>query len=239
MTIQNFKKTVLFSIFTLMVFTACNSNDGDDVKEREPLLIENHYFRGTLNGQEWSIERNLYDTYPLINRNYITIDFGGSKTDDSGFLGEQDTGFCYGRYACGLVLSDSTDNPDQLDSAKMYFKTIPIGDCTLENELISMKIFLERNNYEYGTFPEKLLLNTVALDFFPGNIENERIYYSSRFGDNTDASFKITSVSELENGLFEVEGNFNCKLYSNNDETDFKELKNGTFKIKIKSNLKK
>jgi hypothetical protein len=235
MTIQNLKKTVLFSILTLMIFTSCNSNDDSD--SDEPLLIENYYFRGVLDGQELNIERKVYDSYIYNDPNSVSIDFGGSQTNDIEVLGESGTGFCYGRYACGLLFYDFQENPDQLDTAKMYFSRIPVGECTLENELIAMRDFLALNNYEYETYPENTIINNVALDFFPAEYKNQEIYYSSRFGDNTDASFEITTTTEIENGVFIVEGKFSCKLYKFNDETEYKKLENGEFKIKISNNL--
>ncbi|QRM89795.1 hypothetical protein FG167_11340 [Lacinutrix sp. WUR7] len=119
----------------------------------------------------------------------------------------------------------------------MYFSKIPLGDSSLENELTSMRSFLGLNTFNYETFPGNTIINNVALDFFPAEYENQEIDYSSRFGNNTDASFTIASILEVEDGLFEIEGNFSCKLYKFNEETEYKILENGQFKIKIHSNL--
>ena len=232
---SNLKKTLIFSLFIVMIFTSCS--DSNDDSQTEPVLIENYYFRGTLDGEVLNIERNIYESILDFDPNTLSIDFGGSQTDDDEVFGEPGTGYCYGRYACGLLFSSSQENPDQLDTAKMYFSRIPVGECTLENELIAMNSFFELNNYEYETFPRNGLINIVALDFFPGEYENQEVYYSSRFGDNTDASFTIISINEEESGVFLVEGNFNCKLYKFNEATEFKVLQNGEFKIKIRSNL--
>nr|WP_321236729.1 hypothetical protein [uncultured Psychroserpens sp.] len=234
MTIQNLNK-IAFSFIFILIFTSCDSNDDSESSTDEPVLIEDYYFRGTLDGQELNIERKLYDFNN--DPNLISIDFGGSQTNDIEVLGEPGTGFCYGRYACGLLYYNFQENPNQSDTAKMYFSRIPIGDCNLETELISMRNFLEINDYTYETFPGNDIINNVALDFFPVEYENQDIYYSSRFGANTNATFSITSVIEEENGTFIVEGNFSCKLYKFNDETDFKVLENGEFKIKIFNNL--
>ena len=212
-----------------MVFTSCNSNDDSQPSNDEPLLIENYYFRGILDGQELNIEKKIYESSTHNDPNAVSIDFGGSQTNG--------TSFCYGRYACGLLFYDYQDNPDQLDTAKMYFSRIPVGECTIENERIAMKDFFALTNFVYETYPGNDVNNNVALDFFPAEYENQEVYYSSRFGDNTDASFEIASTTEIDNGVFIVEGNFSCKLYKFKDETDYKELKNGAFKIKISNNL--
>ncbi|WP_452228779.1 hypothetical protein [Lacinutrix sp. MEBiC02404] len=234
---QNLQKTLYLSIFTLLFFASCDSNDDSTTTATEPLLLESHYFKGLLDGEELNIERRVYES-PLDNSpDAISMDFGGSQTNDIAVLGEPGTGFCYGRYACGLLFYDSQENTEQLDTAKMYFSKIPVGDCSLENERTSMRNFLALNTFNYETFPGNTIINNVALDFFPAEYENQEIYYSSRFGNNTDASFAITSILEIEDGWFEVEGNFSCKLYKFNDETDYKVLENGQFKIKISNNL--
>lgn len=241
MKLLKIKNLAIFSIFTLLLCTSCDSNDDSNPLDTEPILLENYYFKGTLDGIELNIERKVYESPSDNASNAISIDFGGSSTNDIESLGTPGTGFCYGRYACGLFFSDTQENPDEIDSAKMYFSRIPIGECTLENELTNMNTFLASNEYEYDNFLTSSfsqIVNSVALDFFPVELEGQVDYYSSRFGDNTDATFQITSVSE-EDGVFIVEGNFNCKLYRFTDDTDmdFKVLENGTFKIKISANL--
>ena len=129
------------------------------------------------------------------------------------------------------------ENPDQIDTAKMYFSRIPVGECSLENEINAMEDFVDLSNYPFETFPGNTVENNVALDFFPAEYDNQEVYYSSRFGENTNASFNITSAIEEENGIFILEGNFSCRLYKFNDETDIKTLENGQFRIKIMSNL--
>lgn len=239
MTISNFTKTALSFTFIIMIFISCDSNDENELSTDEPIsdqvLIENYYFRGTLDSQELNIEKRVYDSNN--DPNSISIDFGGSQTNDIEVFGEPGTGFCYGTYACGLLFYDFQENPNQIDAAKMYFSRIPVGECNLENELVSMRDFFEINEYTYEDFPGNTISNNVALDFFPAEYENQEVYYSSRFGENTNADFNITSVIEEENGIFIVEGNFSCRLYKFNDETDFKELENGEFKIKISTNL--
>lgn len=235
MKITILKKTIFAIILLVIVFTSCDSNENSESSTDEPVLIENYFFKGTLDGQELKLERNIYDfnTDPHV----ISIDYGGSQTNDIEVFGEPGTDYCYGRYACGLVFYDFQENPSQLDEAKMYFSRIPVGECNLENELNSMRDFFKINDYEYDTFLGDRVLNSVALDFFPVEYDNQEVYYSSRFGDNTNATFNIESFIEEENGIFIVEGSFSCKLYKFNDETDFKELENGKFKIKISSNL--
>ncbi len=233
---QNLTKTILFSLLTLIIFTSCESNNESEPPESEPILLENYYFKGQLDGADLVIETKIYDSSLFNDPNGVSIDYGGSQTNDIEVFGEPGTGFCYGTYAFGLIFYDFQENINQLDAAKMYFSGIPVGDCFLEDELNSIREFLARENYEYRRFQGVEVNNNVALDFFPAELEDEQTYYSSRFGDNTDASFEVTSTKE-EGDFFIIEGNFSCKLYKFNDENDYKELENGVFKIKISNNL--
>lgn len=238
MNIKNITKSIFFILFSVLLFTACETDSDSDTETEEPMVIERYYFTGTLDGEELNIYRNIYDVVGYVDPNYRSMDYGGSQTNDIAVFGEPGTGYCYGRYACGLVFYDFQENPDQLDEAKMYLSKIPVGECTLENELIGINNFLELDSYTYDTYYEQpSAINNVALDFFPGDEENDLVYFSSRFGDNTDADYTITSVLEESDGVFIIEGTFSCKLYKFNDETEFKLLENGEFRIKIMKNL--
>ncbi len=237
MTKQLFKKIVFF-IITSIVFTSCESSSDDNTPSgsEESKLVANYYFKGTLDGKELNIEQKIFDPPLLDGPDMVSSDFGGSQTNDIEVLGEPGTGICYGTYASGLIYYDFQENYDKFDTAKMYFFRIPVGDCILENELIAMKDFLALKNQKYRKFSDNDK-NAVALDFFPAGTANQQIYYSSRFGDNTDSFFEITSVEEIDSGTFLVEGKFSCKLYKFNDETEYKELKEGEFKITVSNNL--
>lgn len=238
MKIKSITKSIFYTLFSVLLFTACETDNDSDSETEELIIIESYYFTGTLDGEELNIFRNVYDDLGAVDFNNRSMDFGGSQTNDIAVFGESGTGYCYGRYACGLVFYDSQENSDQLDEAKMYLSKIPVGDCTLENELVAINDFLERDSYIYDTYYEQpSVTNNVALDFFPGDEEDELIYFSSRFGDNTDATYAITSVSEEADGVFIIEGAFSCKLYKFNDEAEFKVLENGEFRIKIRKNL--
>ncbi len=189
---QNLTKTILFSLLTLIIFTSCESSNESEPPESEPILLENYYFKGQLDGADLVIETKIYDSSLFNDPNGVSIDYGGSQTNDIEVFGEPGTGFCYGTYAFGLIFYDFQENINQLDAAKMYFSGIPVGDCFLEDELNSIREFLARENYEYRRFQGVEVNNNVALDFFPAELEGEQTYYSSRFGDNTDASFKVT-----------------------------------------------
>lgn len=234
------KKTVFFFAFIAIALTSCDSDKESISEIREPKLIDNYYFKGDLDGEQLNMEVKIYDLFVDSDDdpNY-NIDFGGSQTHDREVFGESGTGFCYGRYAYGLGFYESHENYNKFDTAKMYFSRLPVGECTLENELTAMRDFFETKNHEYERLGDKIK-NAAALDFFPAGTKNQQIYYSSRLGDNTDASFEITSTEEIENGTFVVEGKFSCKLYRSNDtdDTDYKELKDGKFRMKVSNNLK-
>lgn len=234
-TLQN---AITIGIIAITLFS-CYSDEESVTPTPEPQLLEEYYFKGTLDGEPLNIERKIYNVSDYNPGNSYSIDYGGSQTNDIEVIGEEGTGFCYGHYACGIGHYDWQPNYDQFDTAKMYFTRIPVGDCSLENELTTMRDFLELPNYEYQNFyaGQSLITNSVALDFFPAGSANLSTYYSSRFGDNTDATYSITSVEEVETGKFIVKGSFSCKLYKFNDDTDFKTLENGQFNITVSSNL--
>ncbi len=234
MHIQNLKSILLFLIITIssILFTSCNSNDGEVFTVLEPQLIEDYYFRGTLDNEEFTLERKVYNSYIETTDNIpYSTDFGGSQT-----LDYVDDGIdnCRGIYSCGINVNQS----NAYDHMKMYFYNTPVGACTLENEIISMENYLELGNYSYRDFFDfnNVVFNEVGFEYYPPNSSPSN-YYSSRFGDNTNATFEISTFTEESRGVYFVEGTFSCKLYNSDDNTQFKELQNGEFKIKISSNL--
>jgi hypothetical protein len=230
-----FKNFFSFALIAFALFTSCDSNsDSDASDDGEPVLVENYYFKGQIDGEELLLEKNIYASTLDNDPNEQSIDYGGSQTDADD-VNNPDNELCFGRYAFGLLFYNWQDNPNGYDAAKMYLSSIPVGECTLANELNAMTNFFALNDYTYDIFPD-YPLNNVAFDFFPVEFPNGEDYYSSRFGDNTDASFTITSVIE-DDGFFILEGTFSCKLYGFVDDTDVKELENGEFKIKIRANL--
>lgn len=221
-------------ISSLFLCTSCNSDD-DNAEQLDPMLIESYFIRGNLDGETLNIEHNIFDiaTEPVTT----VLDFGPSQTDEDPNPG---SGFCYSLYACGIFQTSTIPDEDITDTAKMYFTWIPVGECTLANELIAMRDFLARTDFDYNVFSAtdiSLIPNSVGLDFFPKEYPSGETYFSSRFGDNSEATFQITTVDEVEEGVFIVEGNFSCKLYKFNDATEFKSLQNAQFKIRIASNL--
>jgi hypothetical protein len=234
MKFQQFSTLFVVAISSLFFCTSCNSDDGT-TEQMDPRIIESYYIRGNLDGEPLNIEHNIFDVAiePITTR----LDFGPSQTDEDPNPG---SGFCYSLYACGIFQTSTVPVEDITDTAKMYFTWIPVGECTLANELIAMRDFLARTDFDYNVFSStvlNLIPNSVGLDFFSKEYPNGDVYFSSRFGDNSDATFQITAVDEIEEGVFIVEGNFSCKLYKFNDATEFKNLQNAQFKIRISSNL--
>lgn len=172
MNIKNITTSIFFILLSIILFTACESDSDSDTETDEPIVLEHYYFRGTLDGEALNIYRNVYEDLSYIDPNSSSMDFGGSQTNDIAVFGEPGTGYCYGRYACGLVFYDFQENPNQLDEAKMYLSKIPVGECTLENELIGINNFLGLDSYTYDRFLGDTVTNNVALDFFLGD-DNE------------------------------------------------------------------
>jgi len=231
---QNLKSILFILILTIfnILFTSCDSSDEEAPTALAPQLIENYYFRGQLDNVEFALERKVYNTY-IETTGIIpyTIDFGGSQTQDYTNDGIDN---CRGTYACGIYVHQS----NVYDQMKMYFYNTPVGACTLDNEIISMEDYLGLGNYSYRDYYDfnNVVFNEVGFEYYPPN-SNPSDYYSSRFGDNTNATFEISSFTEESRGVYFVEGTFSCKLYNFVDNTQFKELQNGEFKIKIRSNL--
>ncbi len=235
MKLQKRTPLILTTLLSFILFLSCeSSDDSDNNQEPTPTLLENYFFRGTLDGADMNIEYTVYDftTEPSTT----LIDFGPSQTSDIIAPGSN---FCYSVLACGILPAATISGDDLMDTAKMYFNWIPVGECTFENERNALNDFLALPNFEYNVYsnPFVLMPNTVALDFFSKDFPNLDVYFSSRFGDNTDATFQITAVEEIQSGVFVIEGNFSCKLYKQNDPTEFKNLENATFKIKILQRL--
>ncbi|MEW7277278.1 hypothetical protein ABW636_01620 [Aquimarina sp. 2201CG1-2-11] len=231
---------LLFYSFMSILFVSCDSNEDEQVETDlpEPKLIDNYYFKGDLDGDALDMEIKFYDISSEDNQNLLSLDFGGSQTSDIEVLGEPGTGFCYGNYACGLVQYDGILYDETLDTAKLYFWDLPVGECALENELAVMKEFLENKTPAYRVFGNGTK-SSFSFEFFPKETsENQECYYSSRFGDNTDATITISSVEEVDKGVYIVEGRFSCKLYKLNDSAVFKQLEGGQFRVKISNNLK-
>ncbi|WP_243472480.1 hypothetical protein [Winogradskyella sp. MH6] len=235
---KHLSRVIFISILTLTILNSCNSSDNnDDSGEVSQQPIEQYYIKGLLDGEELLLEKNIYESPELNNPYEHSIDYGGSQIYYEENPDTPETGTCQTRFACGFAFYDFQENPEQLDEAKMYFSKIPLSLCNSENETISMENFFNLDTYTYARFPENIVLNNVALDFFPVEFDSNENYYSSRFGDNNNASFDIISATEIEDGIYSVEGTFNCKLYGFNDPTEFKELINGEFKIKIRKNI--
>ncbi len=234
---KNSTKTVLIPIIALILCTACSSSDSSDNSDDNPQPIEQYYFKGLLDGEELLLQKNIYESPGLNDPAEHSIDHGGSLIYYEENPLEPETGTCETRFACGLVFYDFEENPNQLDEAKMYLSKIPLSQCTSENETVAMDNFFNLDSYTYARFPENTALNNVALDFFPVEFENQENYFSSRFGDNSNATFNITSSTEIEDGIYSVEGTFSCKLYGFTNPTEFKELVDGEFKIKIRKNI--
>lgn len=234
-----FQYLFLYSL-VFILFVSCDSNEDERVEMDvpEPKLIENYYFKGDLDGDAMDMEIKFYDISPEDYRNQLSLDFGGSQTDDIEVFGEPGTGFCKGVYACGLIQYDSILYDEELDTAKLNFWDLSVGECTLENELATIKEFLENKTPVYRVFGNRTQ-DSFSFEFFPKKTsENQEYYYSSRFGDNTNASITISSLEEIEKGTYIVEGGFSCKLYRFDDNTIFKQLEGGKFRVKISSNLK-
>lgn len=231
----------LLVLIQVLLFQSCSKDDGGDsdtTSEEVPEPIEEYFFRGTLGDEVLDITSAKYDSSvlnpPLLD-SYI-IEYGGGGTDS--FLNSQDIEHCFGDYSLGIR---PTIGPDaNLPTAKIYFRDIYLGPCSIENEKLGIEAAFDENEFVYTEFLGDETEKRLSLYYYPPNVEsipiNELDFYFS-IGENSNSEFEITSITEESSDIYIIEGNFACRMYSHLDDTKFKDLKDGTFRIRIKTNF--
>ncbi|GAA4277262.1 hypothetical protein GCM10022259_19860 [Aquimarina mytili] len=224
------------------MLSSCGS-DSDDPQAPlpvNPVLLDQFFFTGTLGDEAFDIRFQSYDpTIGTPPNDDHTIDFGGGGINRVPRTGE-DTEDCFGSYAFG-VLPDNTQSPvPNVDGAKLFIYEMPLGLCSTANENETLESFFDSNDFVYSEGVSDKTFRRITFSLFPpkvaGVADEEQDFYTSA-GENTDASFKITSVEEEDQSTYIVEGTFACTMYSHLDDTKSKALTNGKFRIKVKTNL--
>lgn len=68
--------------------------------------------------------------------------------------------------------------------------------------------------------------------------DDSQVYYTSYGSQSNNASFNITNIEPIDCGFNEcviVTGTFSCRVYNEQDATDFLDITNGEFKVSITS----
>lgn len=229
----------LLYLTSFLLLTSCGSDNEQENSIPDPVLLEEYYFKGILGNEPFNLNMEIYD-YPLTNSvDKYTIDMGGFDLDRiEGSLNGQDVEYCYGRYAFGIIPNYGLDQ--NIPSARLYFTRIDLDICSLENEILSLEEAFNNIQFVYSNSISDYSENKIIFAYYPlsNEIENGDHYFS--YGENTDATFEITSVTKEEDpNYFILEGNFSCKMYSHLDNTQYLNLEDGKFRIRVYTNLDK
>ncbi len=244
---------LLATLLVCILLVSCETDEKSIVTESVTGNDKGFYIRGILNDEKVNIGRN--DSLPIKQDTY-TIDNNGSQTLEINVPEKDSASFCYGRYVSSIKsifryeeqpeattnTEEDTENipvfKEKPITAKIYFSKIPIDECIFSKELEGMNDFFDMGTYQYERFNDSLS-NVVIVDYFPEIVTaNKGSYYSSRFGDNADSVFEIKNVTFMPDHNFIVEGILSCKLYNSKDSTLSKELKDGSFRIWVRSNYR-
>ncbi|MEW7291047.1 hypothetical protein [Aquimarina sp. 2304DJ70-9] len=232
----------LFLLAGLLVMLSSCDSDSDTVQNpvpTSPVLLDEFFFTGTLGDDAFDIRFQSYDaTIGNPPNDDHTIDFGGGGINRVPRTGE-DIEYCYGSYAFG-VLPDNTQSPvPNVDGAKLFIYEIALGQCSTANENETLESFFNRDSFVYSEGVSDRTLSRITFSLFPPEVAGvpaeEQDFYTSA-GENTNATFAITSVEEEDENTYILEGTFACTMYSHLDDTNSKALTNGKFRIKVKTN---
>lgn len=227
-----------FTFLYILSFVSCSNTDSDSTPEpqNEPELTEHYYFEGKLDNEPFLIEKKFYKDFS--EETPFQLDFGGTLINCNNTPENDTHSKCYTRYASGILVRSNTSTEDP--SAKMYFGPINVEERIFDIEIDSLRNFLGAKYHEFSRdFGDIENQGGFAFDFFPKSVDgNIPFYYSSRFNDNTDFMVNITTVKEIEDYFFVIEGTVNeCKLYDsreiNEENQTFKLLTDFKFRVKI------
>ena len=207
----------LFTVITLSIFFLSSCSDANSTdNDNEPELIDRYYFEGKLDNEPFLIEQKYYTDFSFNESPYV-VDYGGTLIN---CLDEPEDGVhlnCYTIYASGILVNPffSEEEQENLNSAKVYFGPIDVDKRIFDNELAELKKFLQNKDItfrrDFGFIENQ---GAFAFDFFPPSTnENDLLYYSTRFNDNSEYKATITSVEEVDTYFFIIEGAIDsCKL---------------------------
>lgn len=198
--------SVLFAVAMSCFFISCDDESVDPLPVPTEEVL--YFFKGQLDGDAVDLSLTLSNDIT----NYHT--HGGS-------LGETCT-FDY-----GASIGDQFDNPPLFD---FELKNIYSGECGGESDVFNGLITPSTFSYYQDGMPSSVSV-TVGMTTADG-------YYSSQYGTQIGSSFEVAFSTATNNafGKFQLlEGNVNCTLYHESDNSQTLELENGTFKLDVAS----
>ncbi|SHI32582.1 hypothetical protein [Aquimarina spongiae] len=231
--------SIAYSMLILLLFSCSSDNTVDEGPEEEPVPIQEFFFQGTLGEEEFNMKSELYASGVIPPIDDYTFDFGGFgiQKRPRNINGEE-VEFCSGSYAFGLFPVIGSDA--NIVSAKLFIRNIDLDQCSIENERLGLEDAFANQDFTFAEAVGDDRFNQVTFFFFlpdvPGVPENEQDFYRSN-EENSNSTFKITNVTREEPNSFAIEGIFSCRMYSHLDETKFKDITDGKFKVRILTNL--
>jgi len=237
----NYVLLCLSLFVTIMIFSSCEESEslseGDSSSDEDPVPIQEFFFQGTLGDEAFNFKSEQYDisTINVPVDDYI-FEFGGSKIDRvMGTINSEPVEYCYGDYAFGITPTMGTSA--NISHGKMYIRDVFLNQCSIENEILNLESAFDANNFVYTQFLGDDANNRVEFFYYPPGVFNDQYDFYFSINENTNSTFMINSVIKEESGVYILEGSFTCRMYSRLDATNFKDLKDGKFRIRIKTNL--
>lgn len=108
------------------------------------------------------------------------------------------------------------------------------ANLTCSDELDNFDTLFQTTSYSYA--PDEYNYG-VKVSYATSN-DDSQVYYTSYGSQNSNASFNITNVEPVDCGFKEcviVTGTFSCRVYNEQDVTDFLDLTDGEFKLTVTS----
>ena len=231
--------SIILLCFMIGLISSCEENDSgseqDSLIDKDPVPLQEFYFQGTLGDEDFLFKAVQYDASVLnVPLNDYSFEFGGSRIDkEMASVNLKPVEFCYGSYAFGIGPNPGITS--NIPHGKIYLRNIFLDQCFLENEILNLKSTFKNDDFVYSQSLGDKSRNRVEFFYYPtGNLEDD--FYSS-INENANSSFVIDSVIKEEEGTFILEGRFECRMYSLLDDANFKDLKDGKFRIRVKTNL--
>ncbi len=242
-------KNLIFSLYIILftgisiLFSSCesdseNSSNEDTNKEVIPVPIQEFFFSGMLDNEEYNLRSEIYalSDVHIAPVDEHTIDFGGfgmKRITPNENLPEIE--HCLGRYAFGVLPNIYNGKRLNVSGAKMYFTNVELNECSIENERKGLETFFKSENFTFRSSLNDDSYNSISFFFFPPNKEGipeeDNDFYKSE-GENSEGTFTITSVKKEGSNAYILEGTISCKMYSHLNPSEFKLLKDGKFRIK-------
>ena len=214
----------LLSFLCVALFFSCSS---DDSNENNPVNNPDinaglaYYINATINGDNYTagVPSDINE-----NSNYSSSQSYSPQYDNNG--------------GCININYEPSLYPffnDSLHSMGVGFiGFLNNADISCSEELDNFDTLFPVGSYEYASqsndYGAKVNYATTA--------DANQVYYNSYGEQNDNASFQITRVEPIDCGFSEcliISGTFSCRLYNENDATDFLDITNGEYKLVLES----